>query len=401
MSEEFHNFLATNGFKIISGLIKKSNIVIDANIKTLILPVDEVFVKLDNSLLQTLVDFNKEKVTELVNSYIIDYFQVIIDKVKTILRNRLGDEILLENGKLTNVIMMGNPLVFKGVVILPIGQLLLTERFGLLKQSKLQLEPKSITGETQMSPEKQNELAYILRQPRDIMQSIALYLNGNDLLNFCLTSLKFNETVCSDFKFWIRKINQDFPDKIKILPKPKELPWRDYYTYLMYPTDELNYLPSILLNFYKVDPYSTYFPVTGAPSDNVGLFQEHIYRILRRIIQPFEGKRGKNKPKFIIKFKRISKSQLYDERRIIDDGGNIDKDKADVDRYDKIISRGYDAEPIIAVLGEMSDKYKTDTDVETTARIYTYLKYGKPVPILTWETVPENSPYPRGALVFD
>ena len=50
---------------------------------------------------------------------------------------------------------------------------------------------------------------------KDEIIQIALRLEMEHLLNYCLTSRRFNKFVCENDKYWWRRLNQDYPGKTK------------------------------------------------------------------------------------------------------------------------------------------------------------------------------------------
>ena len=64
----------------------------------------------------------------------------------------------------------------------------------------------------------------------NIIRSIALNLEGKDLLNLCLVSSRINSVVCANRNFWFLKMQRDFPEEMN--KKPADIGWKKYYTRL-------------------------------------------------------------------------------------------------------------------------------------------------------------------------
>lgn len=65
--------------------------------------------------------------------------------------------------------------------------------------------------------------------PKDILVSIAIELDFPQIVNFCKTSKRFNESICKNENFWISKLNKDY--EIKFDPN-KIGSARKYYEYI-------------------------------------------------------------------------------------------------------------------------------------------------------------------------
>lgn len=379
-------------FKVFSKLTEKTgtNISLDnlSKIKreTVIVvfaPVDLVFTGLDKDVFNRLAKLSNGDLKELLNLHII-VKQEVRNGI-TYLSDTTGNEYSFIGNKFNNIPIIPKSFNIGNINIIPISAINVNQ-----KLLKLLTSPK-------VTIQEENRISQLLRLPKEILRMTALNLPNHDLRSLCQGSKELNNRLCADEVFWREKVRREFPNTI--YPKPNDLSWKNYYKYLLDPGDELN-LSEMLLRFYNIDPDGEYTKLIGAPPDNVGLFSEHIYRALQRINQIFRTKRRGN-IKYIIKFKRINASEIDDPGNWIRWTDSITKREPEwVKIVDKIISRGYDAEPIIAKMVE-GRKYTFDTDVYTTAIIFTYLKYKKPLPILTWEIVPENSPYGRGYFVFD
>lgn len=65
--------------------------------------------------------------------------------------------------------------------------------------------------------------------PRDILFNILLHLKNSNLLNLCNTNSRlYNFCSESNEYFWQRKVLVDYQNR-KILPKPANLSWKQYY----------------------------------------------------------------------------------------------------------------------------------------------------------------------------
>jgi hypothetical protein len=79
--------------------------------------------------------------------------------------------------------------------------------------------------------------------PPDVIVLLALEMNLDTILNYCLVNKKFNSLVCDSQNFWRIKYQKDFPGS-KLLPKnmkPKE-----FYKYIAKSLDEKILPPNIL-----------------------------------------------------------------------------------------------------------------------------------------------------------
>lgn len=54
--------------------------------------------------------------------------------------------------------------------------------------------------------------------PNDVIREIALKLPLEDVLNNCRTSKKFNEIICNNETFWLRRLKQEFPTFTNLKP---------------------------------------------------------------------------------------------------------------------------------------------------------------------------------------
>ena len=89
----------------------------------------------------------------------------------------------------------------------------------------------------------------------DELYSIAVMLDYDDLLNFCLSDDRFNNVICNRDTFWQYKLNTDFPDYKKRIMKPTT---KETYEYLH---NLVNIIKSIVSDFYILlsthDKYET------------------------------------------------------------------------------------------------------------------------------------------------
>lgn len=52
--------------------------------------------------------------------------------------------------------------------------------------------------------------------PKDVLVLLALRMSPPDLMNFCLTKKRFNESVCNNRDFWVEKLKRDYPYAISL-----------------------------------------------------------------------------------------------------------------------------------------------------------------------------------------
>jgi hypothetical protein len=61
---------------------------------------------------------------------------------------------------------------------------------------------------------------------KDVIVIIASNMRLKDLMNFCLTSSRFNRLICDNEVFWFNKTQLDFKNA---KPKPENISWKRYY----------------------------------------------------------------------------------------------------------------------------------------------------------------------------
>jgi len=66
------------------------------------------------------------------------------------------------------------------------------------------------------------------RLPKDVTFKIALDLSPQDLINFCVTEKKKFKNICDSENFWRLKLEKDYPELYKRIPKPVKDPKRRY-----------------------------------------------------------------------------------------------------------------------------------------------------------------------------
>ena len=64
--------------------------------------------------------------------------------------------------------------------------------------------------------------------PKDVLMLIALEYDLPDILSFCLSSKRFNDTVCKNNIFWMNKFKRDQPDVYEKI-KDKKVNWKQIY----------------------------------------------------------------------------------------------------------------------------------------------------------------------------
>ena len=55
-----------------------------------------------------------------------------------------------------------------------------------------------------------DKVNYFAKLPKDIIIYIALLLEKPDIISYCKTSKKFDDTICQNKQFWVQKLERDF-----------------------------------------------------------------------------------------------------------------------------------------------------------------------------------------------
>ena len=56
----------------------------------------------------------------------------------------------------------------------------------------------------------EDKINYFAKLPKDIIIYIALLLDKPDIMSYCNISEKFNNAVCQNKQFWVKKLKRDF-----------------------------------------------------------------------------------------------------------------------------------------------------------------------------------------------
>ena len=66
--------------------------------------------------------------------------------------------------------------------------------------------------------------------PKDVKREFALKMSPSELINLCITQKEFNKEICDSEKFWLRKLEKDYPEEFldfyrydKPIKNPKQI----------------------------------------------------------------------------------------------------------------------------------------------------------------------------------
>lgn len=82
--------------------------------------------------------------------------------------------------------------------------------------------------------EKQTDIKYLEKLPKDLLIELALSFDLASLLNFCQSSKNINQIICENIQFWYRKLITDFNIYRKDIPKKYINNPKIYYEDIIY-----------------------------------------------------------------------------------------------------------------------------------------------------------------------